>query len=65
MGPQAHNFLSVTHVKHAGVQQLTKGPQLHVDTTAMSMTVPVDILPLPLTNWVDHRPILPPPSRWR
>jgi hypothetical protein len=46
------------------VQQLTKGPQVHVDTCAMSLAVPVDVLPLPLTNWMDHHPILPSSSKW-
>jgi hypothetical protein len=64
VGPRAHNFSSVAHGNHAGVQQLTNGPQLRVDTTAVSLAVPVDVLQLPLTNWMDHRPILLALSRW-
>jgi hypothetical protein len=57
-------LLLVTKGNHAGVQQLAKGPQLHVDTGAMSLDVPVDILPLMLTNRMDRHPVLPTPSRW-
>jgi hypothetical protein len=30
----------------------------------MSLTILVDVLPLMLTNWMDHLPVLPAPSRW-
>jgi hypothetical protein len=64
VGPWACSFSSAAHLNHAGVQQLTKGPQLRVDTHAVPLAIPVDVLPPPLTNWMDHRPILPSPSRW-
>jgi hypothetical protein len=38
------------HGNHAGVQQPTKGPQLLVDTTVVSLAVPVDDLPQSLAN---------------
>jgi hypothetical protein len=30
----------------------------------MSLIVSVDIIPLMLTNWMDHCPVLTAPSRW-
>jgi hypothetical protein len=41
---------SASHDNHGGIQQLTIGPQLHVDAGAVSLTVPVNVLPLMLTN---------------
>jgi hypothetical protein len=64
VGPRAHNLLSATHGNLAGVQQLAKGPQLCVDTTMVSLAVPVEVLPLMLANWMDHHPVLPTLSRW-
>jgi hypothetical protein len=64
MGPRACSLSLAAHVNHAGVQQPAKGLQLRVDTSAMSLVVLVDILPLTLTNWMDHCPILPALSRW-
>jgi hypothetical protein len=46
------------------VQQPAKGPLLHVDTTAVSLAVLVNILPPTLFNWMDHGPVLPALSRW-
>jgi hypothetical protein len=51
-------------VNHVRVQQLTKGPQLHVGTTTVSLAIPVYVLPLPLANWMDHCPVLQGPSIW-
>jgi hypothetical protein len=64
VGPLARSMLSAAHGNHAGVQQLTIGPQLCVDTTMVSLAIPVDVLPLTLANWTDHGPVLPAPSRW-
>jgi hypothetical protein len=50
VGPQARSFSSTAHENYFGVQQPTKGLQLHVDITAVSLAIPVDVLPLPLTN---------------
>jgi hypothetical protein len=36
--------------EHAWVQQPAKGPQLRVGTTAVSLAIPVDVLPQMLTN---------------
>jgi hypothetical protein len=46
------------------VQQLAKGPQLRVDAGKVSLAVPVNVLPLTLTNWMDHCPVLLSLSRW-
>jgi hypothetical protein len=46
------------------VQQPIKGPQLCVDTHAVSLAIPVDVLPLPLANWMDHYPVLSVLRRW-
>jgi hypothetical protein len=62
--PRACSLLSAAHGNHAGLQQLAKGPQLRVDAGAVSLTVPVDVLPLMLTNWMDHCSLLPDSSRW-
>jgi hypothetical protein len=62
--PRACNLSSVAHGNHVGVQQSAKGPQLLVDVGAVSLTAPVDVLPLTLTNWMNHHPILPALSRW-
>jgi hypothetical protein len=35
---------------HDGVQQPAIGPQLRVDTSIMSLVVPIDVLPLTLAN---------------
>jgi hypothetical protein len=40
-----------------------KGPQLRVDKCAVSLAITVDVLPLPLTNWMDDYLVLPVP--WR
>jgi hypothetical protein len=64
MGPLVCSFSSAAHRNYGGVQQPTKGPQLRVDTTAVSLAIPVDVLPLPLANWMDRHPILPAPNRW-
>jgi hypothetical protein len=64
VGPRARNLSSAAHGNHAGVQQSTKSPQLHVDTVAVSLIISIDVLPLMLTNWMDHRLVLPTPSRW-
>jgi hypothetical protein len=50
MGPQACSLSSDAHGNHAGVQQPAIGPQLRVDTDAVSLTVLVDVPPLTLTN---------------
>jgi hypothetical protein len=47
-----------------GVHQPATGPQLCVDAGAVSLAIPVDVLPLMLTNWMDHCPIIPALSRW-
>jgi hypothetical protein len=62
--PCACSLLSAAHGNHVGIEQLAKGSQLRVDTGAVSLAVPVDILPLMLTNWMDHRPLFPALSRW-
>jgi hypothetical protein len=62
--PRACSLLSAAHGNHAGVQQPAVGPQLYVDTSAVSLVVPIDVLPLMLTNWMNHRPVLPALSRW-
>jgi hypothetical protein len=64
VGPRAHNLSSAAHGNHAEVQQPAICPQLRVDTVAVSLIVPVDVLPLTLTNWTDHHPVLRAPSRW-
>jgi hypothetical protein len=64
VGQRACSLLSIAQSNHVGVQQSAKGPQLHVDAGAVSLTAPVDVLPLMLTNWMDHCPILPSPNRW-
>jgi hypothetical protein len=64
VGPRARSLSLVTHSNHAGVQQPAKGPQLRVDAGAVSLVVPADVLPLTLTNWMDHHPVLPALSRW-
>jgi hypothetical protein len=64
VGPRACSLSSTMHGNHAGVHQLAIGPQLHVDIATVSLAIPVDILPLMLTNWMDHHPILPALSRW-
>jgi hypothetical protein len=50
VGPRACNLSLAAHGNHVGVQQLAKGPQLRVDTGVVSLVVPVDVLPLKLTN---------------
>jgi hypothetical protein len=50
VGPRVRSLSSAAHGNHAGVQQPAKVPQLHVDTAAVSLTIPVDILPLTFTN---------------
>jgi hypothetical protein len=50
VGPRACNLSSATHDNHARVQQLVKGPQLRVDIGAVSLAIPVDVLPLTFTN---------------
>jgi hypothetical protein len=47
---RACSMLSAAHGNYVGVQQLEKGPQLHVDAGAVSLTIPVDVLPLTLLN---------------
>jgi hypothetical protein len=64
VGPRACSLSSAAHGNNVGVQQPAKGPQLHVDAGAVSLTLLVDVLPLTLTNWTDHRPVLLAPSRW-
>jgi hypothetical protein len=64
VGLRACSLSSATHDNNVRVQQPAKGPHLHVDAGPVSLTAPVDILPLTLINWMDHRPILPAPSRW-
>jgi hypothetical protein len=64
VGRRACSLSSIAQSNHVGVQQSAKGPQLHVDTGAVSLTAPVDVLPLMLTNWMDHYPVLPSPNRW-
>jgi hypothetical protein len=64
LGPQARNLSSTAHGNHARVQQLAKGPQLCVDTIAVSLAILVDALPLSLTNWIYHRHVLPTLNRW-
>jgi hypothetical protein len=48
--PRACSLLSGAHGNHVRVQQQPKGPQLRVDAGAVSLTVPVDILPLMLAS---------------
>jgi hypothetical protein len=62
--PRVCSLLSAAHGNHAGVQQPAKGPQLRVDVGAVSLTILVDVVPLTLTNWIDHCPLLPALSRW-
>jgi hypothetical protein len=50
VGPRARSLSSAAQGNHAGVQQLAIGPQLHVDIAAVSLTVPVDVLPLTPTR---------------
>jgi hypothetical protein len=64
VGPRARSLLSAAHGNHARVQQPAKSPQLCVDTAAVSLVVPIDVLPLTLVNWMDHHLILPALSRW-
>jgi hypothetical protein len=64
VGPRACSLSSAAHGNHAEVQQPAKGPQLCVDAGAVSLAAPIDVFPLTLTNCMDHRPILPAPSRW-
>jgi hypothetical protein len=64
VGPRARSLLSTAHDNHARVHQLSKGPQLRVDTGAVSLAILADILPLPLANWMDHCPVLPVSRRW-
>ena len=64
VGPQVRSLSSAAHGNHAGVQQSAKGPQLRVDTAAVSLTVLVNVLSLTLTNWTDHCPVLLASSRW-
>jgi hypothetical protein len=64
VGPQACSMSLATHSNHAEVQQLAKGPQLHVDAGAVSLAITVDILPLTLANWMDHHPVLLASSKW-
>jgi hypothetical protein len=64
VGPRVRNLSSATHGNHTGVQQPTIGPQLRVDIAVVSLAGPVNVVPLMLTNWMNHHPILPAPSRW-
>jgi hypothetical protein len=64
VGPQACTLLSVARWNHAAAQQSTKGPQLRVDTTTVSLAIPVDVLPLSITKWTNHHPVLLALSRW-
>jgi hypothetical protein len=50
VGPRVGSLSSAAYGNHVGVQQPVKGPQLHVDAGAVSLAVPVDVLPLMLTN---------------
>jgi hypothetical protein len=50
VGPRARNQSSTGHGNHAGVQQPAIDPQPCVDAAVVSLIVPVDILPLMLTN---------------
>jgi hypothetical protein len=61
---RACNLLSAAHSNHTRVQRPAKGPHLCVDAGAVFLTAPVDVLPLTLTNWMDHHHILPAPGRW-
>jgi hypothetical protein len=63
VGPRACNLSSTAHRNHVGVQQPAKGPQLHVGTGAVSLAIPIDVLPLTLANWMDHHLVLPALSR--
>jgi hypothetical protein len=58
VGPRTRSLSSATHGNHVGVKQPILGPQLRVDITVVSLIVPIDILPLMLTNCMDHRPVL-------
>jgi hypothetical protein len=62
--PQACSLPLATHGNHARIRQSAKGPQLRVEAGVVSLAIPVDILPLLLTNKMDHHPVLPAPSRW-
>jgi hypothetical protein len=48
--PQACSLSSATHGNHARIQQSAEGPQLRVDEAVVSLTIPVDALPLTLAN---------------
>jgi hypothetical protein len=50
LGARVRSLSSAVQGNHAGVQQLAIGPQLRVDTAAMSLAIPVDVLPLTLAN---------------
>jgi hypothetical protein len=50
VGPRMCNHSLTAHMNHAAVQQSTKGTQLRVDTTTVSLAVPVDVFPLPLAK---------------
>jgi hypothetical protein len=64
VGPRARSLSLTAQVNHVGVQQPIIAPQLRVDAAAVSLIVPVDVLPLTLTNWMDHHPVLPAQNRW-
>jgi hypothetical protein len=50
VGLGARNLLSTAHGNHATVQQLAKDLQLRGDAGAVSLIIPVDVLPLTLAN---------------
>jgi hypothetical protein len=50
VGLGVRNLLSTTHGNHAAVQQLAKDLQLRGDAGAVSLIIPVDVLPLTLAN---------------
>jgi hypothetical protein len=64
VSPRTCNYLSVTHVNHAGVEKATKHHQLYVEMRMVSLTIPVDVRPLTLTNWSYNNPLLPIPDLW-
>jgi hypothetical protein len=48
--PQVCSLSSASHGNHARIQQSTIGPQLRIDAGTLSLAIPIDVLPLTLTN---------------
>jgi hypothetical protein len=58
------HWVQWVHEHEAYCRLPTVTMQHRVNTFVVSLAIPVDVLPLTLTNWMDHRPILPTLSRW-